>query len=54
MRYGAGKELGLFMEHKYSVKLSVLVDELELEKVYPPQYEEITVVNSAVNRPGYN
>lgn len=41
------------MEHKYSVKLSVLVDELELEKVYiPPQYEEITVVNSAVNRPG--
>lgn len=41
------------MENKYSVKLSILVDELGLEKVYiPPQYEEITVVNTAVNRPG--
>ncbi len=41
------------MEHKYTVKLSTIVDELQLEKVYiPPNYESILVKSTAVNRPG--
>jgi hypothetical protein len=39
------------MEQKYSVKLSKNADEFELTKVYaPPNYEEISVVTSHINR----
>lgn len=41
------------MEQKYTVKLATLVEELKLEKVYiPPDYEQIEVTSTAVNRPG--
>ncbi len=41
------------MEQKYSVKLSKIADEFELKKVYiPPNYEDIAVVTSHINRPG--
>lgn len=41
------------MEQRYSVKLSKLVEEFELTKVYtPPQYEDVRVVTPDLNRPG--
>jgi HPr kinase/phosphorylase len=41
------------MEEKYSVKLSKIADEFELTKVYiPPNYEDINIVTSHINRPG--
>jgi HPr kinase/phosphorylase len=41
------------MEQKYSVKLSKIADEFELTKIYiPPNYEEVEVVTSHINRPG--
>ena len=40
-------------ERQYSVKLSTIVDEFELEKVYtPPNYEDVLVETPNVNRPG--
>ena len=41
------------MEQRYSVKLSTLVDEFGLTKVYtPPNYDQVKVVTPDLNRPG--
>jgi len=41
------------METKYSVKLSQVMEEFEMEKVYVPEdYEERLVTTSSINRPG--
>jgi HPr kinase/phosphorylase len=41
------------MQQRYSVKLSTLVDEFGLNKVYtPPDYEQVRVVTPDLNRPG--
>ncbi len=41
------------METKYSVKLSQVMEEFEMEKVYvPDDYEERLVTTSSINRPG--
>ena len=41
------------MEHRYSVKLSTLVNEFNLTKVYtPPNYESVRVMTPDLNRPG--
>ena len=41
------------MGSRYSVKLSTLVDEFNLTKVYtPPQYESVQIVTPDLNRPG--
>ncbi len=41
------------MEPRYSVKLSTLVEEFNLTKVYtPPQYEDVKIVTPDLNRPG--
>jgi len=41
------------VEPRYSVKLSTLVEEFNLTKVYtPPQYEDVKIVTPDLNRPG--
>ena len=41
------------MEQRYSVKLSTLVEEFGLTKVYtPPNYDQVKVVTPDLNRPG--
>jgi len=41
------------LERKFTVKLSTLVDEFNLEKVYtPPDYEQVLVTTASTNRPG--
>ncbi len=41
------------MEQRYSVKLSALVDDFGLNKIYtPPNYEQVRVVTPDLNRPG--
>ena len=41
------------MEQRYSVKLSTLVDEFGLNKIYtPPNYDQVRVVTPDLNRPG--
>ena len=48
-----GKRRSAVMEPRYSVKLSLLVEEFGLKKVYtPPDFDNVRIVTPDLNRPG--